>query len=270
MMEIPHSNASYGAVSWNGLTGRLGALVSGERARRAKRPGATPDSAAHFISYPKSGRSWVRYILHNLDAEGRIAFHHDGFEFNDGARPAHDYDIEKRLTLYGGIKIVYLHRDPRDVLVSLYFQITGRFKNKFRYRGSISDFIRDPYFGAEPLRRFSLVWRYVAAELPVFTTSYEEMSADTYGQTLRLLDYLEIARSPERVRMAIETASLDNMRELERSGSFSEPWLRLLNGHPKVREGKIGGHREALTQADIDYLNHAFREVLSSLPEKSR
>ena len=224
----------------------------------------------HFISYPKSGRSWVRYILHNLDAEKGIAFHHDGFEFNDGTRPAHDYDIEVRKARYGGNKIVYLHRDPRDVLVSLYFQITGRFKTKFRYRGSIADFIRDPYFGAEPLRRFSLVWRTVAAELPVFTTSYEEMSADTFGQTMRLLDSLEIARTPEQVLRAIEAASLDNMREVERSDSFSEPWLRLLNGHPKVREGKVGGHREALTQPDIDYLNHVFEEVLPSSREKAR
>jgi hypothetical protein len=48
------------------------------------------------------------------------------------------------------------------------------------------------------------------------------------------------------------------MKELERSGTFPEPWLRLMNNAPKVRQGLIGGYRDALSEDDIAYLNGVF------------
>jgi hypothetical protein len=247
---------------WERFVGILRSADTKEWERDKKQSDVSLKADVHFISYPKSGRSWVRYILRNLDADNGIAFHHDGFEFNDGSRPAHSFEIETRIALYSGKRIVYLRRDPRDVMVSLFFQVTGRFQTKFRYRGSISDFIRDPYFGAAPLCRFSLIWNKIAGELPVFPLSYEGMQADTFGQTQRLLAYLGINRPPESVERAVAAASIDNMREIERSGKFSEPWLRLRDGHPKVREGKVGGYRSALSPTDIAYLDHTFRELL--------
>src|SRR5262245_27338651 len=104
---------------------------------------------AQCISFPKSGRTWLRYMLTVLGHEGAVAFQHDGFEFNDGALPAHDFSLERRLAQYGvGDKIIYMDRDPRDVIVSLYYQVTGRFRDFFGYQGDVSAFIRDPYFGA--------------------------------------------------------------------------------------------------------------------------
>ena len=34
-----------------------------------------------FVSYPKSGRTWIRYILTQLGLDPHIQFHHDRFEF---------------------------------------------------------------------------------------------------------------------------------------------------------------------------------------------
>src|ERR1700704_240791 len=113
----------------------------------------------HFVSYPKSGRSWIRYILAQLDLDRHIQFHHDQFEFNDGTRPQHDFDLARRLRDYAPVeKLVYLQRDPRDVMVSLYFQVTGRFRDLFGYEGNLSEFIWDDYFGAQILRQFRGMW----------------------------------------------------------------------------------------------------------------
>ncbi len=219
-------------------------------------------SPIQFISYPKSGRSWIRYVLRTLGADANIAFHHDGVEFNRRSRPRHDYSLRRRKRQYAGHRIVYLERDPRDVLVSLYFQISGRFGDVFKYEGTISDFVRDPYFGAESLRRFLVVWRRLAAELPVHRLTYEEFSADPMQQTRLLLQYLGVEASLEEVRGAVEAASIENMRDVERSGAFPEPWLRLRNGSPKVREGKIGGHRAVLTPSDIAYVESVLGDLL--------
>ena len=91
-----------------------------------------------FISYPKSGRTWLRYILTELQLTDEVRFHHDAFEFNDGSRPAHNFDEEARLKKYARDRIVLLRRDPRDVMVSLFYQITGRFRDFFGYEGTIS------------------------------------------------------------------------------------------------------------------------------------
>jgi hypothetical protein len=242
------------APGWIGRMLDSRGLRSGRRLRRR----AIPDAPTHFVSYPKSGRTWVRYVLRLLEADRAIAFHHDGFDFSDGSRPEHDFDLETRRRRYRGRTLVYMRRDPRDVLVSLYFQVTGRFDDIFGYRGTIAEFIRDPYFGAAPLHRFTRLWTAVLAERPGLVLAYEEMSADPAGQTARLLEGLGIARPAEVVARAVEAASFEAMRAVERSGEFPEPWLRLRNEAPKVREGKVGGHRAALAQADIEYLDAVF------------
>ena len=130
-----------------------------------------------FISYPKSGRSWIRYALSLLGIHNEITFHHDKFEFNDGSLPAHDFSYETRIQKYAGVdRIVYLSRDPRDVMVSLYHQVTGRFKDFFNYEGTISEFIRDDYFGARNLRAFQDMWRSLAEEIPVLLITYESVT----------------------------------------------------------------------------------------------
>ena len=57
---------------------------------------------------------------------------------------------------------------------------------------------------------------------------------------------------------AIGKASFANMKKIEASNEFAEPWLRYRNGSPKVRQGKVGGFREALIEADIAFLNEIF------------
>ena len=113
-----------------------------------------------FISYPKSGRTWIRYALSTIGIADQISFHHDGFEYNDASCPTLDFDIEKRRQRLSNsdLKTIYLSRTPQDVMVSLYFQITGRFKDIFAYQGTISEFIHDDYFGAQNLARFREIW----------------------------------------------------------------------------------------------------------------
>lgn len=213
----------------------------------------------HFISYPKSGRTWIRYMLAQLQLHDAVEFHHDGFEFNDGTRPAHSFDVEARLREYAAVdKLVYLERDPRDVMVSLYFQITGRFRDFFGYGGSISEFIRDDYFGAHNLERFRSMWAEITARHGSLRITYEQCHTDPAATLDAVLSYYGFDVDAPRIVEAVANAEFSNMKRLEETGSFPDPWLRRRNDSPKMRHGKVGAFRAVLGLADIAYLNGVF------------
>lgn len=213
----------------------------------------------HFVSFPKSGRTWVRYMLDRLGLEQSIVFHHDGFEFNDGTRPELEFDVEARLRKYQAVdRLLYLERDPRDTIVSLFHQVTGRFADFFDYRAPISEFIRDNYFGAENLQKFREMWSEIAARRNVKVFSYEAFHENTVQQLCDVLDYYELPANTGAVLAAVEDASFENMRSKEASQTYREAWLRPRNGHYKVRNGKVGGYLNELSIEDTAYLNRIF------------
>ncbi|MET0230970.1 MAG: sulfotransferase domain-containing protein [Rhodanobacteraceae bacterium] len=212
-----------------------------------------------FVSFPKSGRTWIRYLLGQLGVDREIAFHHDRFEFNDGAKPPHDFDLAARLAHYRNVdRLVYLERDPRDVMVSLYHQVTGRFREFFAYDGTLSQFIRDDYFGATNLERFRRMWHAIARERAFPIVTYEACHADPAAIVRRIVDYYGFDVDDAAIARAVAASSFERMKEVEAADDFPEPWLRPKSGFPKVREGKVGGFRSVLAHEDIAYLDAIF------------
>jgi hypothetical protein len=212
-----------------------------------------------LISFPKSGRTWLRFALHQLGMADQIDFHHDGFEYNDAARPQLDVDFAKRLERYSRPgRFIYLERDPRDVMVSLYYQITGRFSDIFNYRGSISDFIRDPYFGAPNLQQFRSQWRSLCDRGLALRISYEDCHADLPSVLEQVVAYYGLQANQDAIASAAARSAFESMSEIEQSSAFDQPWLRPRNGAPKVRRGLVGGYVDSLPQADILFLDEIF------------
>jgi len=220
---------------------------------------SSPPLSRHFVSYPKSGRTWIRFMLAHLDQADPVKFHHDGFEFNDGSLPPHNFSVQERLARYGQIdRIVYLERDPRDVMVSLYHQVTGRFRDFFNYQGTLSEFIRDPYFGAHNLARFRTMWEQLSQQPNVLKITYEDCHRDPARTLATILEFFELDASDADIAQAVDAGSFEKMKELESSGQFPLPWLRQRNGAPKVRKGKVGGFRDSLSSQDIAFLDQVF------------
>lgn len=215
-----------------------------------------------FVSYPKSGRTWIRYVLFQLGYEERIQFHHDGFEFNDGNRPPHDFDLTRRRALYASAgPVIFLVRDPRAVMVSLYHQVTGRFRDLFRYEGDLSDFLRDPYFGAEVLARFRSMWAELAHMPNIRVISYEDCHAGMSSVIETILQHFGLPIDREAIANAVANSTVEQMRAKEEADAFPEPWLRKRNGHGKVRVGSALGYRAELSPADITYLDTVFKPL---------
>jgi hypothetical protein len=224
------------------------------------------------LSVGKSGRTWLRVLLNkylslrhgvpfDLDDLGRrapgvpsIVFTHELWEhlaagWFDRLRGRHivpDRVLRDR-------RVVVLHRDPRDVVVSLYFQRTRRSARRLDL--DLEAFARHPRLGLAAVVRVMNVWRRrLAAHPRCLWLSYEAMRRDTAAALGGVLRFVEAG--PPRddlVAQAVEFAAFDNMRRLEASGAFASDILRPGDpGDPesfKVREGKVGGFRARFSPA---------------------
>ena len=212
-----------------------------------------------FISFPKSGRTWLRYALHEMGVADSIQFHHDQFEFNSHEKPPHDFSVAERIAKYDSRnRIVYLERNPLDVMASFYHQITGRFKDYYNYLGTPSDFIRDAYFGAHVLHDFQQMWTELSKQEHVLKVTYEACHENLEATLAKIVMHFGLEVEQGRIAEAADASALDSMRKVESDGEFPHPWLRPRNGASKVRNGKVGGHKELFSSSDIAYMSSVF------------
>lgn len=210
-----------------------------------------------MISYPKSGRTWLRVMLDDIGVVAKV--HHGA------AQPLHetteDFSLSIDYDLYKGAFLIYLMRDPRDVIVSSFHHTVAK-TNLFK--GTREEFIHHPRFGIEKLLAFQDMWLANQDRLdPFLLLTYEELTRSTPEVLRRVADFVRAPWVRDRdIRAAIATFEFRTMQRLEKSGL-----LRMRYGTPlkvvdkenanalKTRKGKIGGYLDELTSDEIAYCN---------------
>lgn len=230
----------------------------------------------YCISFPKNGRTWLRIMIgkalcekYNLDDENifcptalsksagilQSKWSHDGSANRD---MRHWQDLKTNKRRYRNKKVLFLIRDPRDVVVSCYFQATKRARV---YEGNISDFIRSPNFGIKKIIVFNNIWlNNIEVPKESLLIRYEEMHenpAKTLREALRFLGEEKIQE--EYIQSAVDFSRFDNMKQLEKQALFDSKILKPGQTDDKesfkVRKGKVGGYFDYLSEADCHYLN---------------
>jgi hypothetical protein len=251
-----HNARLFVRLAWRGL-------VKGLRDRGIIPP-AHDLSGAQVVSYPKSGRTWLRLILDALYLD--LHYHHDTAEAL--YKPEQDFDPEGAdPSDYGDARIVYMIRDPRDVIVSSYFQATRRERT---WNGGLGEFLRHPKLGFEALVRFQQHWLGLSDDLHrMLVVSYEDMQADAPGRVAAVTRFLGAGRvSARRIERAVRLYTFDRMQESERSGILKVFYGgKLKPGDPddaeayKARRGRVGGYVDYLAAEQVAWCN----EVMSGL-----
>ena len=241
---------------------------------------------AFLVSYPKSGRTWLRYLLScYLAALYEVPIEID-LETTFKVLPNFDLDPDRGLPAFApnnGMNrfpliavshrpydrrffadkpTIMLVRDPRDVCVSAYFHQT---RHKQRFSGSLRDFISDPRFGIESIVDYHNGWAAGLIPGASLIVSYEELSEDTNATISRILSYLEIPLNEEFLEMAIQRASFDRMKQDEKNtripGHVYDP---AEPDSSRVRKGKVGGFDAYLTAVDLAQISGFLRDGLST------
>lgn len=241
---------------------------------------------SYLISYPKAGRTWLRLML------GLLIDDHFGLRAPDPTdlramtmgladvptiRIAHDdhpdfkrvEDIHIRKSRYRRKAVVLLVRDPRDVMISEYFQKAKRDHGHETFDLSLEQFVDDPPVGGLPsIIRFYNVWadqRTVPRRF--LLVRYEDLHADTVGELRRVAEFLRLPDMPDdQLRRVVAACSFEQMRHIEDTGAIETVRLRPGSRDDpesfKTRRGIVGGFPDYL---DEDRVRQVTRTVETEL-----
>jgi hypothetical protein len=251
----------------------------------------------YLISYPKCGRTWLRLMV------GRAISRHFSLPENEDTlllrggwshHPAiprisiiHDdrpmlkapEELEESKYRYRDKKVIFLARDPRDVVVSSYFEMKNRGnvfgnnpyeKRRAVFEGTLAEFIHRREGGFNTIIRYFNIWA-ANRQIPkdFLLVRYEDLKANTSGELRRVLDFLGFQSIPEEfITEAVNYASFDNMRRMESNGKFQTGILKPADKTDtesyKTRKGKVKGYFDYLSREEISNLDRIIQEQLSN------
>lgn len=234
-------------------------------------------SAFCLISFPRSGRTWIRTMV------GKAVLTHYGIDSDEPpfyttemARQvglpipyiSHDDSISQVVTYekamenkqrFRGKRILFILRDIRDSMVSYYHYQHNR-KN---FSGSLSDFLRSPKHGVEKSAIFHRAWydsQPIFAEFKLIR--YENLHAQTEPLLREILAFIGLGNaSDETVRVALQAGSFKTMRQHETAGhEYAMHHLRVGETHRTqdtffVRKGQTGAWQDVLSPTDLEYID---------------
>ena len=233
--------SSIAAAGFDGLSSALGigrrALADAERVCRyssgrlsfRQRP-----TDIYVATYPRSGTTWVQFILYLLTSDRSMRFEHISqvspwFERSLalGTKTASDFEpfaapriFKTHLTpawLPQRGRFIYIERDGLDVALS-YFHL---YRSHLGFRGNLDQFF-DRFLRGELQYRswFDHVgrWRKYIERHPdrVLALRYEEMLEDLASTIERICRFLDLSVPPDVAREVLRMASLDFMRNHQR------------------------------------------------------
>lgn len=228
-------------------------------------------------SFPRSGNTWLRFLLHEI-LTGTPA------EFDNVPQTIPDVGFHRRvprLLPTGGRlvkthepyrreyrKALFLVRDVRDLVFSSFAHEKERV---FRghYKLSFEDYLgrflqgKAGIYGSWQDHAQSWLDSPLASNGNLLVIRFEDLRQDEGGNLEKILEFLGVAADSEKVRRAVENNSLNKMREKE------DRSRKLYKGTGEesrfVRSGAAGGWRKKLTREQVQRIEEYAGEMLARL-----
>ena len=233
-----------------------------------------PKNQYFLVSFPKTGRTWLLHMINQMkELSNQSSDTLDNFIFNEhdsseiiienGFRnnPNDIFKYTGRLR-YRRSNVIFLVRDPRDVIVSHYHQVTKRAKNPFVFN-SISEFVRDETLGFKRIIQYYNLW-YSNRSVPkeFFLIKYEDLLQSGVEELRKINDYLCLNIPTSEIEKVYKNSSAKKMRkkEIENQLDGFKDFGKEKN-QLKVRNAKIGDYTNELSKEDVDYCNLIMNEL---------
>lgn len=201
-------------------------------------------------SYPKSGNTWVRFLLANaLYPNHPVDFHsiHELIpEVGEEGRRRSGLGSPRLLKSHAPYqpdypRVIYVLRDGRDVYTSYFHYRRGDLPDETTFEEYLA---RDDHW---PSRWSEHVTEWTDAARSndsILTVRYEDLIEDSAAALRRMLNFLgQTSIDDERISQAAESSRFDNMRSLEKEkGREKED-----DTDRFIRKGKVGNWRNLFT-----------------------
>lgn len=195
-----------------------------------------------FVSFPKSGRTWVRFFLAKyfelkdkipFDLEltsNKVIFSHDYFELFQDIEGVPFILFREQMSLK---KVAIIVRDPRDVAVSYFYQ------KKFREKvlpddTTIDEFVLSDIYGVERLSIFMLQLLFCHEHnmlSSVTVIQYEKMLTSPVTVFENMLIFMGIEIDQDILLKAVYDSDFESMRKYE---------LDMLSNDEEVANSRLG------------------------------
>lgn len=230
-----------------------------------------------LVSFPKSGNTWTRFLLANLRFPDQPATwaNIDRLIPDPTGTTKKDFDKMPRPRIIKSHdpydprypRVIYIVRDPRDVVVSQYHY--HRKLKKIADDSPIETFVRR-FLAGETCPHGSwgqnvVTWVATSEGSPRFLMlRYEDMVADTARELRKIVAFLNLSTTPEQIAQAVERSSADQMRKLEKEQPHG-----LYKGSRKdmsfVRAAGSGGWRKDLPTPMVEKIEAAWGPLMQHL-----
>lgn len=232
-----------------------------------------------LVSYPKSGNTWLRFLVANLvQREPPITLvgaDHlipavDGKSKNHFKAMSQPRIIKSHYPFLESYKrVIYVVRDPRDVVMSQYhYQIK---RGVLAPGASVAAFVER--FLAGDVSIYGSwgenvgSWLAARSRDPKFLLiRYEDMLKEISKETERIARFIGVEPNPSRLVTAIERSSVDRMRQLEKVEG--NKWASTKGTRQDmffVRSAKSGEGRATLPRECIEQIEAAWGPLMQSL-----
>lgn len=233
-----------------------------------------------LVSYPKSGNTWTRFLIANLVyPDQRVDFSTintltpdpEAMSKRELARTPRPRIIKSHQYFDPRYKrVIYIVRDPRDVLLSEYhFAI----KRQLISESAPVEEFAPRFFGTGDVRPYGTwgeniaSWIYVRGNDPGFLlVRYEALQSDGMTELNRIAEFLGIHPEPKRLAAALENSSADRMRELEKQQAHLwSSTKETRKDKPFVRSAKAGGWKTELPEKCVAEIEAAWGSVMKDV-----
>jgi len=251
------------------------------RGRLAFRPRADD---IYVVSYPRSGTTWMQFMLVHLVAREEPQFSHlsqasPWFERSLalGSLRAADFErwpsprVFKSHLAHGWLprsgRYIYVWRDAADVAVS-YFHF---YRSHLGFEGDFPTFFRRFLAGDLQYRSWSRHvegWLAQAGDPHTLIVRYEDLQADRAAALDRLAGFLGLSLAPERRDRILTTTTFEAMKR--REAEFDHVSASI-PGRPRasqafIRAGKVGQGAATLTAEQKAELDRAWQTARARRP----
>ncbi|XP_055066419.2 amine sulfotransferase [Misgurnus anguillicaudatus] len=246
------------------------------------------DSDVFVITYPKSGTIWLQQILSMIEANGDVTATNDQLtsqripwielmsnekEFVSAPSPRIRVTHLQYQFMPLGLKkkkgkVIYVARNPKDVLVSYYHfhKYATMLETPKSFDDFFEKFLKGNVYGNGWFEHIK-TWYSNREDMNFLYITYEEMIKDLWSVVKKISLFLGKNLTPQQINMVVEHSTFQNMKENPQA-NYQLISSNLLNHQQGtfLRKGTIGDWKNYFTVAQNERFDSVYQREMKEVP----